>query len=260
MPKRALRGLLCGRRKREAFEPPRVAMRFRADGTRSAEVSSLLSLNRGRSPATLGIRARLAPCVRSRPTRRRRTIRRTGPPLSFILRSSDFHPRGLPSHRVQTASPKLSGLVHRRLPLGDASSIARDGGCRIDFARGVGNAGFSSEMRGIELTLDVAISDRRLPAGIVAMNPATVTRFKYGMPAGSRRSDSTLFVAHPASRGRPAPILLLRYQASLHWIVLDIRRTPTPRTTRPFLALLRAASSPAARTPSARPRALLACA
>src|SRR5690606_9265075 len=50
----------------------------------------------------------LAPDVRSRLTCEEGQFLRSG--LGFlVLPSSDFHPRGLPSHHVQTASPKLLG-------------------------------------------------------------------------------------------------------------------------------------------------------
>lgn len=165
--------LVVRRRHAEAFEPHRVTMRLWQTGLRfrfaSASAtqadksesdkkrrcdrrgSSLFSHQPGADlPRRWESELRLALACRSRSTRRRSTILRAGPPpLSDGAATS--RPHGPPSHRVQTASPKLSGLVHRRLPIGDEVSIARVARGWIDFGADVGVAGFLREMWGIDI-------------------------------------------------------------------------------------------------------------
>jgi hypothetical protein len=153
VPKRALRGLLFAGGKLEAFKPHRGPMCFLADRMRSARSPPSLSLNRADLPRRTVSEVRLALACRSRSTRGRSTILRAGPPPlsggAATLVLADFR-----SHRVQTASPKLSGLVHRRLPLGDGSSVSRVWRGWIDFDTGVGFAGFSRKIWGIETQSD----------------------------------------------------------------------------------------------------------
>ena len=136
------------RRHAEAFEPHRGAMRFLADRMRSARSPPSLSLNRADLPRRTSPEVRLALACRSRSTRRRST--NFALDLRLYLAEQRLSSSRTPSHRVQTASPELSGLVHRRLPIGDGRSIARVRRCRIDFGAGVGIAGFSRRMWGIE--------------------------------------------------------------------------------------------------------------
>ena len=88
-----------------------------------------------RSPTTLGFRALLAPCFRSRPTRGQEPNLPHRTSASFAHGAAIFDLRRPPSHRVQTASAALLGFGTGSPPVQRMRrSIRAFFGCRTDFA------------------------------------------------------------------------------------------------------------------------------